>query len=122
MLVKVTRATILLGSISLDVYQMPGGEYRLSQSGVAEAIGLNKSWFSRLHKSAPRQLESLRSKGFTGCTQQVSIDKSKAKTLSIADATKVWSLFARHGNDAAFDLMEACAAEAIERRADAAFG
>jgi hypothetical protein len=120
--IKAVRATINLGGIELDVFQLPDGEYRLSQVQILEIIELPKNWISRLQSSTPKQLERLQSKGFTGYSLEVSIDKTRAKTLTIDDATKIWGLVARSGNEKALDILEACVGESIERRADAAFG
>lgn len=123
---KAERAIILLGNIELEVFQMPDGEYRLSQSQVLEAIDLPKNWISRLHSSTPKQLKSLQAKGFSGYTLEVSITGEvkarRAKTVSVDDATKVWGFIARSGNEKALDLLEACAAETIETRANKVFG
>lgn len=125
-IVKAQRATILLGSVEVEVFMLPDGSYRLSQSQVLEIVGVNKNWISRLQSSTPEIFKALQSKGFSGYSQSISIsDESKArqaKTLSIDDARRIWGWFARKGNDTALDLLEAAAAEAIERRADAVFG
>jgi hypothetical protein len=45
-----------------------------------------------------------------------------ADTLSIPDAMRVWGRFSRIGNTIASDILESAGIEAIERRADKAFG
>jgi hypothetical protein len=122
---KAKRETIELGAIPIEVFLLPSGEYRLSQTQVLEAVGVSKNWISELDKKNEKALEYLRGKGFSGSIEQVKIENEvkarQAKTLSIDDTTKVWGWFARKGNDLALDLLEVCAAEAIDRRADKAF-
>lgn len=125
---KSERITIKMGGIPLDVFRLTDGQYRLSQAQTLETIGVAKSWFSSSAKSGSKPRKFLESKGFSGSATALSIPNNNgsgaaiAKGLTIDDAVKVWSYFARNGNDLATDLLEACAAESIERRADAVFG
>lgn len=126
--IKAERASIKMGNIPLDVFRIPSGQYRLSQAQTLEAIGVSKSWFSSSAKTGSKPRKFLLDKGFSGSVTAFSVPNNSgsgsavAKGLTIDDAVKVWSYFARNGNDLAADLLEACAAESIERRADAAFG
>ncbi|NJN62577.1 MAG: hypothetical protein HC795_14610 [Coleofasciculaceae cyanobacterium RL_1_1] len=36
---KAKRATIAIGTMEIDVFQLPDGSYRMSQTQVAETIG-----------------------------------------------------------------------------------
>lgn len=124
--IKYLRAVIKLGSLSLEVFQSPNGSYRLSQTQILQAICVDKSWISKVTKRGDESLKALRGNGFTGVTESVSIPlssggKSTAKTLSVDDAVLIWGYFASQGNQEAVALIVACAIEAIERRADAAF-
>jgi len=124
-IIKAVRAIIELGGINLEVFMLPDGTYRLSQTQVLESAGVPSNWISRLQSSTPKQLKALRDKGFRGYSQDLKVlDESKArkiKGIPIDEATKIWGLLARGGNSLAMDLLEACASEAIERRADAAY-
>lgn len=125
-IISVERATIQLGDMSLEVFETETpGEYRLSQSQVLETIGASKSWFSGVGNDSPRVLEWLRSKGFRGSGIEAKIKNEvkarRVKLITISDAVLVWLHFASNGNDLAKNLLAACAAEAIERRADKAF-
>ena len=122
------RATIYLGSIPLEVFWLVElNQYRLSQTQVLEAIKVSDNWLTRLRKESRKAFEALQSKGFTGLqVEAYFIEEGNrgtkfAKTLSINDATLIWSWFNRQGNELAADILEVCAIEAIERRADAAF-
>jgi len=136
-IVAVEAKTITLGSIELVVYRptqtgaepvtFPGGEvYRLSKSQILDAIEVPRNWLSRLPQHTPKALEVIREKGFTGYTLRASVQlergATQADTLSVKDAVAVWGWFAKRQNDRACDILEACAQEAIERRADLAFG
>jgi hypothetical protein len=125
-LVDADDETIYLGSIPLDVFQIPEQPYRLSKKEILEIIGQHKNWLSRLPNHAPEALKALQSKGFTGYLVKVKVKlergSTRADTLSIPDAMRIWGYFARHGNTIAVDILEACGVEAIERRADKAFG
>ena len=123
--IKYLRAVIKLGSLGLEVFQAPNGSYRLSQTQILQAIAISKNWISIVTKRGDESLEALRAKGFTGITEPVTVNagngKSTAKTLSVDDSVLIWGYFASQGNQEAVALIVACAIEAIERRADAAF-
>jgi hypothetical protein len=121
-ILKAERALISLGEIPIDVYRLPDSSYRLGQSLVLSAIDASPNWISRLHSKTPRILKALQDKGFTGYTLEISIDKTRSKTVAIPDAIIVWRWFDKQGNAKAEALIDACAIESIERRADAAFG
>lgn len=123
---KAERTTVLLGEISLEVFQMPDGQYRLSKAQILEIIGEKSYWLSRLQSGSPNILKELQGRGFTGCTVKAQVNllrgSTRADTLSVSDAMRVWGRFSRSGNTIASDILEASGIEAIERRADAAFG
>jgi hypothetical protein len=127
--IKAEKTPILLGNINLEVFQMPDGEYRLSKVQILEVIEEQKkktNWLSRLHSVSPIILKELQDKGFTGYSilAQVNTDReaTRAQTLSIPDSMRVWGYFSRNGNTIASDILEAAGIEAVERRADIAFG
>lgn len=127
--IKAERTSIRLGDISLDVFQLPDGAYRLSKTQILEVIEEHKkktNWLSRLHSVSPIVLKELQSKGFTGYSLPVQVNTergaTRAQTLNIPDAMRVWGYFSRNGNTIASDILEAAGIEAIERRADVAFG
>jgi hypothetical protein len=124
--IKAEKTDVRLGDISLDVFQVPDGEYRLSKTQILEVIDVKKNWLSRLPSHTPNAFKHLQDRGFTGCPIRVEFKiergSSRADTLSISDAMRVWGYFSRNGNAIASDVLEAAGIEAIERRADKAFG
>ena len=118
--VKAVRATIQLGMISLEVFQLPNGEYRLSQTQVAEAVGKHRMAVLRfLESNSP---EALPYKDFRCHRTRIEGNNASIHALPIEIATAYWGKEALAQNTSAVMLLIACAAEAIERRADAAFG
>ena len=118
--VKAVRATIQLGMVLLEVFQLPNGEYRLSQTQVAEAVG--KREFSVRDFLQSKSPEALPYKGLA--FEKIGVEKESTwfKAVPIEVATAYWGKEAMSANTSAVMLVVACAAEAIERRADAAFG
>ena len=60
---KAKRATVAIGSLSVDGFQMPDGSYRMSQTSAADSVDLrrqNGSDFLRL-----KDIKSLLGKGST---------------------------------------------------------
>ena len=117
---KARRRTIKLGDISLSVFQLATGAYRLSQTQVAEAIGKDESSFRKfLDSESP---EALPYKGFESGKLPVEKSNKPINPIPIPLAIAYWTKEARGGNSIAFRLLAASAVEAIERRADKAFG
>lgn len=116
--VKYLRALINLGEEPLEVFQEPTGNYVLSQAQVFSASDFDPKNLPRFLRS--RGLDSL------PCMQlnlpRFSIAGGKVKPLTIEQASVIWAELASMGNQKAKALLIACAAESIERRADAAFG
>ncbi len=54
--IKATRATILLGDIELDVFQLPDGSYQISQSQTTEAVNKPPKRMVQLAKSEKGQI------------------------------------------------------------------
>ena len=40
--IKATRASVRIGALEVDGFMLPDGSYRMSQTQVAEAVGLSK--------------------------------------------------------------------------------
>ncbi|QLE58749.1 hypothetical protein [Nostoc sp. TCL26-01] len=136
---KAKRASFLLGNISLDGFQKDG-EYFLSQSQVAEAVGVHKYEATRFteelrknqgytgHKNeGVNDFKTLPDKGYTGHILEIESNGngkrggSRVKVISPETATLFWGYQARKGNDKALGLICACAEETIQRRLDRAF-
>ena len=117
---KAVRATIYLGVIPLEVFQLPSGEYILSQAQVCEAVGKHPSSISEFVRS--KSPEALPYKGLQNRKTRVADSDKPINAVPIELATAYWTKEALSVNISAIQLLGACAAEAIERRADAAFG
>ncbi|QQE67734.1 hypothetical protein GFS31_44470 (plasmid) [Leptolyngbya sp. BL0902] len=70
---KAQRATVQIGPLSVDGFQMPDGSYRMSQAGAAEAVGLiRRNAFEFLRSKAAKQLLG---EGFTGSIADENVGK-----------------------------------------------
>jgi hypothetical protein len=118
--VKAERDTILLGDISLEVFKMPDGQYRLSQTQVPEAVGEGEISFRDFRKS--NSPEALRYKEFRSKKISVLGNNSKIPAIPIELAAAYWVKESIAHNVVASRLLGACTVESIERRADIAFG
>lgn len=88
---KAQRTTINLGDIPLEVFLMPDGDYRLSQTQALAAIGIADNWFSQLPKKSPKILQALQDKGFRSESVSIKIEgnNAKIKAMSVDDVAKV---------------------------------
>ncbi len=117
--IKATRATILLGDIELDVFQLPDGSYQISQSQTTEAVNKPPKRMVQLAKSEKGQI--LIQSGFEKGLK-VKVEGSKPVNLvPLEVAFQFWVLELSIGNQEALALVVASGVEALERRADAAF-
>lgn len=114
------RATIYLGNIPLEVFMLPDGQYVLSQTQVAEAVGKTKVSFGDF--LASKSPEALPYKGFRGKKTSIKGNNAQINIIPVDLAVAYWTKEAIVGNVTAARLLGACAAESIERRADNAFG
>ena len=117
---KARERTIPLGSIFLWVFQLPSGRYRLSQTQVAEAIGKPESSFREF--LASKSPEALPYKGFHSGKLSVEGRNMPINPIPVTLAIAYWTKESLAGNLSAIRLLASSANEAIERRADAAFG
>lgn len=118
--IKALRATIQLGMIPLEIFQLPNGEYRLSQTQVGEAVG--KPHNSVVRFLASNSPQAIPHKGLTLYKIGIVDAKTTFNAVPIEIASAYWLNETLSGNVQAALLLGACAAEAIDRRADAAFG
>jgi hypothetical protein len=119
---KATRATIKLGDIYLDVFQLPDGKYFLSLTQVAGAIDIPLKRMSELREL--NMAKTLCPQGFRMSeTIKVEGGTKPVTAISLDDASTYWTLAAfKTQNIKAIALVAACTAESLERRADAAHG
>jgi hypothetical protein len=115
---KAIRATITLGDIELDCYQMPDGTYWFSQNQMKEQLQIlpgnstGKKHFKPLLEASPSHVDRTKIEGNNAVAKVVHIDLFKV----------IVSKYAELGNKSCSSLVAACFAEALERRADSAFG
>lgn len=116
---RATRVAIAIGDISLDVYQLPDGGYRLAGRQVTDAIGEPANGLSRFY--GVRGLKAL--PGADKGLLQVRTDEGGSFIpVTIEDAINFWVGMVAKGNSKARALVVALAAETLERRADRALG
>jgi hypothetical protein len=119
---KATRATITLGDIELDVFQLPDGKYFLSLTQVAESIGIPLKRMSEIREL--NMAQTLYPEGFS-LSEKVKVEggTKPVNIISLDDTSKYWTLAAfQTQNLKAMALLAASQTEALERRADTAFG
>lgn len=116
--IRASRATISIGDIPVNVYQLPDGSYRLAGRNVTDAVGEHHSTLARFHKV--KSLKAL--PGNASSLTQVKSDSGETFIpVSIEDAMDYW--LSRVGsNDKAKAIARALMSESIERRADRQFG
>jgi hypothetical protein len=119
MTIKAVRAQILLGDIPLNVYQLPSGRYKLAGRNVTDVAGEPNN--SLIRAMGVKSLKDL--PGADLSLIQVKADTGEIFiAVAIEDAAAYWGKMAIAGNVLAVGILVASAIEAIERRADAAFG
>ena len=124
---KAKRATIQLGSIELDVFQLPDGSYRMSQSEIASVVELQATYVLRFLSS--KWLKALPSKDYTDydfgkieVESEVGRGQTRITPIPLEIAALFWSYQLWQRNKAAIPLVSACLSETLTRRADRAFG
>lgn len=120
--VKAVRATILLGDIELDVFQLPDGSYLSSAKQITDIVGLEHQRFAQILRS--KEFQSLIPKGldFTHFSTKKFVSNSgKHSGYTLAEVILIWQYAAFKGNRKAFALVVACGIESLEIRADHVF-
>jgi hypothetical protein len=125
MTTKAVQAKITLGDIDLAVFKLPDGSYGYTYEWLGDLIGRDKSILS--DKKSPFYLyslnKSLSKEALTN--QRVSVEgisKAKLNYLTDPQLMVVLGSLAYMVPDKVVPLLVACGIEALERRADAAFG
>lgn len=118
--VTAVKATIKLGSIPVDVYQMPDGSYKLYVESITSAIGKpNNDLRSFLSGKSPQALPYKNKNLLKGL--EVEEYGGYIKSVPIELATAYWLYHTIRGNLIAQAIVQAALVESIERRADTAF-
>jgi hypothetical protein len=120
---KATRATITLGDIKLDVFQLPDGSYRWSSKHISDAINIRHSRVAQICTS--KQAQSLTGSRFGVAdfspTKLTTNDCGNISGYSTDVAFFIWQYESMKGNELAQSIVFASGVEVLERRADAAF-
>lgn len=119
-IIKAKRVLIQLGDIKIYVYEIPNGEYRLSQTQIANIIETDEISFRRF--LASKSPEALPYKGLRFDKMKTKDNNVQPKAIPIPVAVAYWTKESIKGNQNASRLLGACSIESIERRADKAFG
>jgi hypothetical protein len=101
---KAERAVIYLGDIPLEVFMLPSGEYRLSQTQSTEAVGEQEIRFRNFLSS--KSPETLSLKDFKPEKLSVEGSNGRVNILPIAVTVTYWKYEARKGNSKARKLLE----------------
>ena len=123
--IRAVRASVQIGSLTVDGFMLPDGAYRMSQTQAAECVGLKVQNVSDFLRS--KAFKALAGEGYTPQiseiepTEQVR-GQSRINALPLAVVRKYWLWQAHRGNKQALALVDALMAETLERRFDEAFG
>lgn len=99
--IKAERATILLGDIPIEVYQMPDGSYSLSQSDVFKAVQVETKNFPRFCKENNVEIELT-------CDEypSIKVNGGLVKLVSAKTAVRIWLTLSKKGFDSAVEIIE----------------
>lgn len=126
MTTKAKRASIQIAGIEVEVFQLPNGEYVMSQTQIAKAVEKHDFSISRFLTS--KHLESLPDNRFQSHITPIEKDwdgqgnRQDIKAVSIDVAFDYWFEQTIKGNTKAAALARACGQETLQRRCDNAFG
>ncbi|QSJ20091.1 hypothetical protein JYQ62_16085 [Nostoc sp. UHCC 0702] len=116
---KAKRAVISIAGIEVEVFQMPNGEYAMSQTQVAQAINMVESGFRRFLQSKEAKVLLGNDLGFVAISIAGTGRAINAVPINIVSL--FWNYQSHNGSDKAFALVNACVIEALERRYDNAW-
>ena len=122
--IKATRATVAIGDLIVDAFQLPDGSYRMSQTQAADLVGLTERNAREFLDS--KTFERLAGDGFTPAIFDIDSEQSRGQSrfrgLPLEVVVIYWVYQCYRGNKKAFALLIALATESLERRFDNAFG
>lgn len=124
---KAQRAEIRIGSLVVDGFMLPDGTYRMSQTQVAECVGLGVQNASDFLRS--KAIKTLLGKGYTPQIFSIEIEsgeqirgQSRFNALPLEVVSTYWLWQSHRENKKALVLCMALIIESLERRFDRAFG
>lgn len=123
---RAIRATVTIGSLTVDGFMLPSGDYQMSQTQAAECVGLSERNAREFLQS--KALKSLLGEGYTPAISEIEPDadqirgSSRIRALPLEVVSAYWMWQAYRGNKQALTLCMALITESLERRFDSAFG
>jgi len=132
--IKATRATVTLGSLTIDGFMLPNGEYRMSQTQAAECIGKARQGMSDFLKTKAFNRLLGQAGGMSGISRsmletfvvEIGDQGSRGETRIVGLPLMIvfiyWAWESFRGNKQALSLIIALGTETLERRFDRAFG
>lgn len=124
--VRAVRALVQIGSLTVDGFMLPDGNYRMSQTQAAECVGKPEINARRFLDS--KAIKALLGKGYTPDTIEIESSSEQVRgqgrfnALPLEVVTAYWLTQAGEGNKQALSLVWALLTETLERRFDEAFG
>ncbi|MEG4092785.1 hypothetical protein [Microcoleus sp. Pol12B4] len=126
--VRAVRASVQIGSLTVDGFMLPDGSYRMSQTQAAETIDEPPVYALRFLRS--NGSKALLGETYTDYTpESVEVEselgqrgQTRINALPLNVVTAYWLTRAYKGNRKAFLLSWALLTESLERRFDEAFG
>ena len=123
--VRATRAIVQIGSLTVDGFMLPDGNYRMSQTQAAECVGKPEINARRFLDS--KAIKALLGQGYTPDSIEIEASsdqlrgQSRFNALPLEVVTAYWLSQAGEGNKQALSLVWALLTETLERRFDTAF-
>lgn len=112
--IKSVRAVISVAGSEVEVFMLPSGEYRYSQTSAAAVLGCSEGDIRQyLRLTNPEAVEG---------AIMLAVGRTRVKGLTSLAVMEYWHWKAENGNKEAKALVRALTNEALERRADTAFG
>ena len=124
--VRAVRAAVQIGSLTVDGFMLPDGNYRMSQTQAAECVGKPEINARRFLDS--KAIKALLGQGYTPDTIEIESSSEQVRgrgrfnALPLEVVTAYWLTQLSEGNKQALSLVWAMLTESLERRFDAAFG
>jgi len=123
--VRAVRASVQIGSLTVDGFMLPDGSYRMSQTQAAECAGKPEINARRFLDS--KAIKALLGQGYTPDTIEIESSEQirgqgRFNALPLEVVTAYWLTQAGEGNKQALSLVWALLTETLERRFDEVFG
>lgn len=111
---KAKRATVAIGPLSVDGFQMPDGSYRMSQTSAADSVGLGRQNVSDFLRS--KAVKSLLGKGYANQIFEIEVEsaaqvrgQARINAVPLEVVIAYWNWQSHRGNKQALQLCIALA-------------